>query len=92
MSMLAWDDALGRLAQRRAETCNIVHDCTNCRTPLNQRSILAGQNALYASTWFGSQTPDWGNLISIQLLFHVSILLKRCYFSKKRLRDGRLDK
>ena len=56
ITTLAWDDNLGRLAQRRAETCQMVHDCYNCRTPLNQRTIMVGQNA-YSSS--GISTLNW---------------------------------
>ena len=59
ITTLAWDDNLGRLAQRRAETCQMVHDCYNCRTPLNQRTITVGQNA-YSSSGYASL--DWSRI------------------------------
>ena len=60
ITTLAWDDNLARLAQRRAETCQMVHDCYNCRTPLNQRTIMVGQNAYYSS---GYPSLDWSKKI-----------------------------
>lgn len=45
MREIFWDNGLSHLAQRWAEYCVFDHDCFNCRTLLNNQSVIVGQNA-----------------------------------------------
>jgi hypothetical protein len=45
LRVVSWDFDVARLAQRKAETCVLAHDCFNCRRLVNNNTITIGQNA-----------------------------------------------
>ena len=63
MRSLTWDFSLARLAQKWAEEPLFKHDCLFCRSLLDNKTSISGQN-LYQSATFGS------NLSLAQLNWH----------------------
>jgi len=55
MLELQWDDELAVLAQRHADQCKFVHDCSDCRRVARFR---VGQNLLRDRS-ISSERPDW---------------------------------
>ena len=64
MRIVTWDNALGRLAQRRAETCIFAHDCADCRKLLNNQTVDVGQNAYYSFNINYNSNTFWQNSIA----------------------------
>jgi len=55
MQELQWDEELAILAQRHADQCRFVHDCSDCRKVSRFR---VGQNLLRDKS-ISAQSPDW---------------------------------
>ena len=55
MMELQWDDELAVLAQRHADQCSFVHDCSDCRRVARFR---VGQNLLRDKS-ISYDKPDW---------------------------------
>ena len=55
MQELQWDEELAVLAQRHADQCRFVHDCSDCRRVSRFR---VGQNLLRDKS-LSTQRPDW---------------------------------
>ena len=55
MMELQWDEELATLAQRHADQCSFVHDCSDCRKVSRFR---VGQNLLRDKS-ISNERPDW---------------------------------
>ena len=53
-----WDWRVARIAQHKADTCQLLHDCFNCRKLLNNKTVSVGQNA-YSSFNMAGLVWSW---------------------------------
>ena len=64
MIQVTWDIGLAMTAQSWADNCVFNHDCFNCRSLVNNASLIVGQNA-YASFGASFGQTFWSSVVQM---------------------------